>query len=180
MEAMPSGLVAIAEALEDLGYVKDGDLSPRPGFRVITYEHYGRALGRVVELVQEHGIWGVEISVEGDHSQGPDAILTALDPGHVAVRAGFAGMRNTTFRALQQMPQTEPEATSLREGLHQQRRELTRWATGRDRNLALARRLFRDERFADSLAIYDKLDHDELSRADHMRIEIARDRTTPL
>lgn len=180
MEPMPSGLVGVAEALEELGYVRDADLSPTPGFRVITFENSARDLGRVVELVQEHGIWGVEISVEGDHSHGPDAILSALDPGHVAVHAGFEGMRDTTVRALREMPQTETDAENLREGLRQQQRAYTRWAGGRDRDLDEARRLFRDGRLAESLAIYERLNADELSRADRIRIGIARDRTTPL
>ncbi len=180
-DPLPKGVEAIAASIEALGYAKLSDESPSAGFRQIKFAHPQRSFGQMVELVEEHGLWGVEISVEGDFSHGPYDILLALeDREHATRQAGFEELQAITAEALRRMPQTEPGAELMQARLRQYRHDYTRWASGRDRDLTEARQLFRDGDFEQSLALFARLEDHELSRADGKRIEIARQRTTLL
>jgi hypothetical protein len=116
--------------------------------------------------------------VEGDYFHGPNEVLCAVEGRAFESRAmGYDELRAATLDALARMPRSESEMEEVRARLRAYRENYTRRMSGRDRDLADARRFFDagDYRFA--IEAYERLDDDELSRADRMRLRIARGRT---
>jgi hypothetical protein len=90
---------------------------------------------------------------------------------------GYDEMRPATLEALARMPSSESERETVRARLRAYREDYTRRMSGRDRDLADARRCFEAGDFRSAIDAYERLDDGELSRADRMRLRIAQERT---
>ena len=90
---------------------------------------------------------------------------------------GYDEMRAATLEALARMPGSESEMKTVRSRLRAHHEEYTRRMSGRDRDLADARRFFDAGDFRSAIEAYQQLRDAELSRADRMRLRIARKRT---
>jgi len=133
---------------------------------------------RVVRITKDRGIWGVDVLVEGVHFHGPYEVLCAVEGRALASRAmSHDEIRAATWEALAGMPSSEPESETVRARLRALREDYTRRMSGRDRELADARSFFEAGDFRSVIDVYERLSDDELSRADHVRLRIARDRT---
>ena len=146
--------------------------------REVTLDSEGRSFSSVVRITKDRGVWGVELSVEGDYFHGPNEVLCAIEGRAFESRAmGYDEMRPATLEALARMPSSESERETVRARLRAYREDYTRRMSGRDRDLADARRCFEAGDFRSAIDAYERLDDGELSRADRMRLRIAQERT---
>lgn len=177
-DPLPEALAALLSELSQAGFTLTGDDSAGVASRVITLHNEHRSFGRDVRISKDRGSWAVALSVEGDYFHGPNEVLCAVEGRAFESRAmGYDELRAATLDALARMPRSESEMEEVRAHLRAYRDNYTRRMSGRDHDLAEARRFFDagDYRFA--IEAYDRLDDDELSRADRIRLRIARGRT---
>jgi hypothetical protein len=180
-EPLPDGLARLVADLQRMGFAVSNDESQGWIFRKVTLLHPGRSFGNTVRITQEHGLWEVEISIEGVGFHGPYDVLRALD-GRAFERRLLSHEETlaATLEALGRMPDSEAEMETLRVRLQTYREDHIRRWSGRDRHREEARRLFNAGDFRAALDVYERLCDDELTRADRMRVRIARDRSEAL
>lgn len=176
-DPLPKALAGLVSELSQAGFNVTRDESSGDAFREVTLESAERSFGSVVRITKERGMWGVELSVEGDHFHGPNEVLCAVEGRALASRAmGHDEMRAATLEALARMPSSEPEKETVRARLRAYREDYTRRMSGRERDLADARKFFEAGDFRSAIDAYERLREDELSGADRVRLRIARER----
>jgi hypothetical protein len=177
VETLPDGLTRLVADLRQMGFRVDNDQSSGWAFREVELLHPGRPSGKTVRITKDRGLWGVEISVEGDGFHGPHEVLLALDARPFESRAmSHEETLAATLKALARMPNSDAEMETLRGRLRKYREDYTSRMSGRDRDLEDARRHFDAGDFRAALGAYARLSDEELTRADQMRARIARDR----
>jgi hypothetical protein len=177
-DSVPAALAGLASDLSQAGFSMTSDQSSGDACRAITLRSEHRSFGSSVRITQDRGLWGVELLVEGDDFRGPNEVLCAVEGRTLESRAmSYDEMRAATLEALARLPSSEPEMEAVRARLRAYREAYTRRMSGRDSDLANARRWFDAGDFGASIDVYERLGDDELSRADRMRLRIARERT---
>jgi hypothetical protein len=176
-EPLPDGLAGLVTDLKRIGFRIRNDESSGAAFREVTLVHPERCFGNAVRITKERGLWGVEVSVEGDGFHAPYEVLMALDARAFESRVmSHEETRVATLEAVARMPASEAEMASVRVRLKEHCEDYTRRMSGRDRDLEEARRRFDAGDFRAALDAYERLRDDELTRADQIRVRIARSR----
>jgi hypothetical protein len=178
-ESLPDALAALVAELRRAGFGVSDDESCGWAFRQVTLLNPERSYGNVVRLIQDRGLWGVEVAVEGDAFHDPHEVLLALDAREFESRAmSHDERRAATLEVLDRLPHSAAEVQALRARLREYREDYRRWMSGRDHDLDEARRNFDAGDFRSAVESYERLRDGELSRADRIRLRIARERTT--
>ena len=161
-----------------MGFSVTSDECSGWAFREVELLDPRRPSGKTVRITKDRGLWGVEVSVEGDGFHGPHEVLLALDARPFESRAmSHEETLAATLEAVARMPSSEAEMATLRARLRKYREDYTRRMSGRDRDLEDARRHFDAGDFRAAVSAYARLSDAELTRADQMRARIAQDRT---